>query len=249
MIDVPSITEWSRGLVVQATEIWNGGGWAMYPLGFVALVLFATAVHLHLLLRERRFLAVRERRWRRWILASEERRGPIGELMDFVDTASDGGDPVELFRQLRIAELVPFERELRVVRICVTAAPLLGLLGTVTGMLTTFSALSTGQGGEKTMGMIAAGISEALITTQTGLVIALVGLFMQYQLARKIERYRAFLAHLETVWIQTRFAAQQGGQRGAQQGGRNAVGAAAQTGGRRAGPTTIQLPAIAGVER
>ena len=87
-------------------------------------------------------------------------------------------------------------------KVCVTAAPLLGLLGTVMGMLTTFGALASGSGGEKTMAMVAGGISEALITTETGLVIALPGLFMQYQLARKYERYKAFLAHLETVCTQ-----------------------------------------------
>jgi biopolymer transport protein ExbB len=52
------------------------------------------------------------------------------------------------------------------------------------------------------MGMIAKGISEALITTETGLVVALPGLFFRYQLVRKHERYKAFLAHLETVCTQ-----------------------------------------------
>jgi len=88
-------------------------------------------------------------------------------------------------------------------KICVSAAPLLGLLGTVTGMLTTFGALSTGAGGDKTMSMVAGGISEALITTETGLVVALPGLFFQYQLGRTYERYKAFLAHLETVCTQS----------------------------------------------
>ena len=83
--------------------------------------------------------------------------------------------------------------------------PLLGLLGTVTGMLTTFGALATGSGGEKTMSLVASGISEALITTETGLVVALPGLFFQYVLARKHERYKAFLAHLETTCTQSLF--------------------------------------------
>lgn len=51
-------------------------------------------------------------------------------------------------------------------------------------MLATFGALASGSGGDKTMGMIADGISEALITTETGLIIALSGLFFQYQLTR-----------------------------------------------------------------
>ena len=55
---------------------------------------------------------------------------------------------------------------------------------------------------QKTLGMVAAGISEALITTETGLVIALPGLFFHFQLVRSYERYKAFLAHLETVCAQ-----------------------------------------------
>jgi hypothetical protein len=52
------------------------------------------------------------------------------------------------------------------------------------------------------MAMVAGGISEALITTETGLVIAIPGLFFQYQLQRRFESYRAFLAQLETVCAQ-----------------------------------------------
>jgi biopolymer transport protein ExbB len=87
-------------------------------------------------------------------------------------------------------------------KVCVSAAPLLGLLGTVTGMLATFGALASGSGGDKTMGLVASGISEALVTTETGLIIALPGLFFQYQLSRQLDRYKAFLAHLQTVCTQ-----------------------------------------------
>ena len=98
--------------------------------------------------------------------------------------------------------MVSVERDLRVMKICVSAAPLVGLLGTVTGMLSTFSALASGSGGEKTLGLVAGGISEALITTETGLVIALPGVFFHFHLVRRSERYRAFLAHLESVCAQ-----------------------------------------------
>jgi biopolymer transport protein ExbB len=53
------------------------------------------------------------------------------------------------------------------------------------------------------MALVSKGISEALITTETGLVIALPGLFFQYRLARSFEQYKAFLAHLETACTQT----------------------------------------------
>ena len=60
-------------------------------------------------------------------------------------------------------------------------------------------ALSEGSGGDQTMSAIAGGISEALVTTMTGLVIALPGLFFQYVLGRKFAEYRYFLDRLETM--------------------------------------------------
>ncbi len=187
----------------QAYEIWLSGGWAMVAIAANALVMFAMGTHVWLKLRAKKFNTVNEKTWRRWIDEPSERRGPIGEILEFVTGADSVRDTTIAFEELRSAETAPFDRDLRVMRICVSAAPLLGLLGTVTGMLATFGALATGSGGEKTMGMVAEGISEALITTETGLVIALPGLLFQYQLTRTLDRYKTFLAHLETVCNQT----------------------------------------------
>ncbi|MDK2858291.1 MAG: biopolymer transport protein ExbB [Verrucomicrobiota bacterium] len=187
----------------QAVEIWLSGGWAMLALSVNALALFGVGVHVYLRLHEKGFKSIDEKTWRRWISHPEERRGPVGNLLDFVTGGNSLKDTALFFEELRSTEIIPFERDLKVMKICVGSAPLLGLLGTVTGMLATFAALASGSGGEKTMGMIASGISEALITTETGLIIALPGLFFQYQLSREHERYKAFLAHLETVCTQT----------------------------------------------
>jgi len=194
----------------QAIAIWFTGGWCMPPLAFTALVMFALGVHVQLRLSEKGFTSVHEKTWRRWIDHPEERKGPIGELLDFVTGGKSLKDTAVFFEELRATEIAPFERDLRVMKICVGAAPLLGLLGTVTGMLATFGALASGSGGEKTMGLVAAGISEALITTETGLVIALPGLFFQYHLVRKHERYKAFLTHLETVCTQAFYKSMRG---------------------------------------
>ncbi|NQV33281.1 MAG: MotA/TolQ/ExbB proton channel family protein [Phycisphaeraceae bacterium] len=186
----------------QAVGIWQSGGWAMIALCINALVLFALGMHVSLRLSENGFRSVPEKTWRHWITHAEGRKGPVGQLLDFVTGAGSLTENVVFFDELRTTEIVPFERDLRVMKICVSSAPLLGLLGTVTGMLATFGALATGSGGDKTMGLIAEGISEALITTETGLIIALPGLFFQYQLTRQLERYKAFLAHLETTCAQ-----------------------------------------------
>jgi biopolymer transport protein ExbB len=72
---------------------------------------------------------------------------------------------------------------LALIGVLATIAPLLGLLGTVTGMIATFDVLAVyGTGNAKAM---AGGISEALITTQTGLLVAIPGLYMKGFLDRR----------------------------------------------------------------
>ena len=186
----------------EATAIWLSGGWAMIAIAVTSILMFALGLNVYMRLSGKGFASVPESRWRRWIDRPDERKGPIGEILDFATGGSSLRNTTTCFEELRVTEVAPFERDLRVMKICVGTAPLLGLLGTVTGMLSTFAALATGSGGEKTMAQVAGGISEALVTTETGLVIALAGLFAQYQLARKHERYKTFLTHLETVCIQ-----------------------------------------------
>jgi biopolymer transport protein ExbB len=186
-----------------AVDIWFRGGWAMVAIAVIAFVMFGLGLHVYLNLRAKGFHAVSESKLRRWIDCPAERKGPVGELLDRITGRESVKDTTAYFQQLHTTETTPFERDLRVMRICVSAAPLVGLLGTVMGMLATFEALATGSGGDKTMALIAEGISEALYTTMTGLVIALPGLFLQYHLVRRFERYKAFLSELETVCTQT----------------------------------------------
>jgi biopolymer transport protein ExbB len=174
----------------------------MVALAITALAIFSLGIHVLLQLWEKGHRSMKEETLQLWLAHSEKRRGPIGALLDFVAGAKSIKGVSVCFDELRTTEIVPFQRDLRVMKICVSAAPLLGLLGTVTGMLSTFGALASGSGGEKTMGLVAEGISEALITTETGLIIALPGLFFQYLLTRNLERYRGFLAHLETMTTQ-----------------------------------------------
>ena len=73
-------------------------------------------------------------------------------------------------------ELPPIRRNLSIIGALASVSPLLGLLGTVMGMVTTFNVISQfGTGNAKAL---AEGISEALITTQSGLLVAIPGLYM-----------------------------------------------------------------------
>ena len=68
-------------------------------------------------------------------------------------------------------EMTRFNQGLATLDTVITAAPLLGLLGTVTGMMRTFGALGTGDVGANA-GQITGGVAEALIATCCGLFIA-----------------------------------------------------------------------------
>jgi biopolymer transport protein ExbB len=77
---------------------------------------------------------------------------------------------------------------LSAIGVLAAVAPLLGLLGTVTGMIGTFHVLAVfGTGNAKAM---AGGISEALITTQTGLLVAIPGLYLKGILERRARALR-----------------------------------------------------------
>jgi len=83
------------------------------------------------------------------------------------------------------------KRYLSVIAVLAAVAPLFGLLGTVTGMITTFDVIALfGTGNAKAM---AGGISEALITTQSGLLVAIPGLSMSAFLICRANRLESRL--------------------------------------------------------
>jgi biopolymer transport protein ExbB len=86
-------------------------------------------------------------------------------------------------------ELQRFSQGLPTLDTCITAAPLLGLLGTVTGMMETFGALSGGDIAAAA-GKITGGVAEALIATACGLAIATAGLFPFNYLNARLEEAR-----------------------------------------------------------
>ena len=73
-------------------------------------------------------------------------------------------------------------RRLSVLSVTAAAAPLVGLLGTVTGMITTFSVITEHGTGDPQL--LSGGISEALLTTQLGLAVAIPALLMHVALSR-----------------------------------------------------------------
>jgi biopolymer transport protein ExbB len=89
----------------------------------------------------------------------------------------------ELLYEKMLGARTRLERGLPFLALTATTGPLLGLLGTVTGMIATFKLISSfGSGDPK---MLAAGISEALMATATGMAVAIPSLLLHAFLSRK----------------------------------------------------------------
>ncbi len=75
-----------------------------------------------------------------------------------------------------------FRYDHHLIRCLINSAPLLGLLGTVWGMIETFNVIAVA--GTSEPGSIARGISQAMITTQIGLLIAVPAMFVERRISR-----------------------------------------------------------------
>lgn len=86
--------------------------------------------------------------------------------------------------------------QLNYAKVLIAAAPLLGLLGTVIGMLDTFKGIGAASGQDTTKA-VADGVKVALITTQTGLMIAIIGVFATQWIAQIYRKKDLELIDLE----------------------------------------------------
>ena len=188
---------------------WNlffKGGYIMYMLGGVACILYGTAFAALAYVSQGNLNERDADKWHRWIDAPEEAEGRLGEALRYVlhgprltlKTVS------RRFDEIRLNVISAIDRRLLVLNTLVAAAPLAGLLGTVMGMLAMFAGLSHGKG-PAGMQRVAAGMQEALITTQTGLTIALPGLFIALIIRSKRNHIAATLVRLESLILTNRF--------------------------------------------
>ncbi|MCK5354808.1 MAG: DUF3450 family protein [Methyloprofundus sp.] len=103
---------------------------------------------------------------------------PLGRVVATAEQShAQDIDTLELLLDEAITREIPkLEQGLSMIKLLAAVAPLLGLLGTVTGMIVTFQSISLfGTGDPKLM---AGGISQALVTTMLGLVVAIPLLFL-----------------------------------------------------------------------
>lgn len=166
------------------------GGWAMYPLGFLSVSAFALTVYNFIALRPKDFFDDRAAEALGTKLSQcdiegarsfcHENPSPLTRIVGHgLDSTRGGQVDIELFKQRLEAgsskELAQPFVIINYLSIIASIAPMLGLLGTVSGMVKAFNSIATVGMGQPDL--LAGNISEALITTASGMMVGIPTMF------------------------------------------------------------------------
>lgn len=191
----------------QAFDYFRQGGMWMYPLLFFSvlaltciierMIVFAKAkVNVNDFLTKIRKSLLVNRNVKEAIKVCEQYRGPVASvtkagLLRYGHTREDIEKTIE---NAALYELDRLEKRLGVLATTANVAPMLGFLGTVTGMIKSFGTLA--EQGLTNPAAVAIGISEALITTASGLIIAIPAQLAYNWFTTKVTR---FVRDIETA--------------------------------------------------
>jgi len=129
---------------------------------------------------------IREGQTREAVVLCETTTHPLGPVA--ADILRNANNPANNFEErLHIAlsgQKLLLERNLNILGTMAAAGPLLGLLGTVWGIMDSFSGMA--KTGSAAPAVVASGVAEALVTTVAGLVIAIPALILYNHLARRM---------------------------------------------------------------
>ncbi len=195
----------NASLIDNVLYFLNKGGVFIYFIILCSLVAVAVMIYQMVLLSQKRIMPAPLVEAMRTYLAQgdpasaerlnrarKECPSVLQRLCDVVLERHDRKD-VEIQDAVQVSareEIIKLQAGIPVLEVIISIAPLLGLLGTATGLFTVFEGVGSGE--EKYQEM-ARGISEALITTVSGLAVAVPAVIAHGFFSRKIERYASRL--------------------------------------------------------
>jgi len=167
------------------------GGWLMWPILIASILALAIILERLWMLRRSKILPRDVRDQAESIAqlspaqaAAFEDRGVLGQLLSQAVMAGQGRDQRQASLAGNSAVVVrQLERHLELLGVIAAVAPLMGLLGTVIGMIDVFGALMIHGAGDASQ--LAGGISQALVTTASGLLVAIPALIGHRLLLRR----------------------------------------------------------------
>ena len=182
------------------------GGWMMWPLALVSVMVTAIIIERILLFSScpfpaRDFTERLEKAVEGDTAPLLEAMGRIALLKRFSGLMASSHPQREA--SLRIegeAVVLKLEKHLSMLSILARLAPLMGLLGTVLGMISTFSEIASAQAGVN-MNQLAGGIWQALITTAAGLVIAIPALFFLHHFQSRVNSVASALSEAANAML------------------------------------------------
>ena len=186
------------------------GGIVMYPLMFVAIIALLLFLERFVMLSYRgrigrRFSKqmnelVTEKKFEDAANLCLQKETSLSRVLFAVlNKAKDSRENAERsLNEALLREQPKLERRMGLLAAMGTIAPLLGLLGTVTGIITLFTVIT--EVGTNDARVLAGGISEALVTTEMGLVIAIPVMILHGLLSEKIEKITSEL-YVQSTWL------------------------------------------------
>ncbi len=178
-------------------ELIVAGGWLMIPILACSIAVIAIAIERYLALIPRKvvppkllgkvWLMLKQKQLTRERIQELRQSSPLGRVLAAgLANASHGRDVMKDSIEEAANQVIhDLERYLSVLGTISSVAPLLGLLGTVIGMIKVFSAIMLE--GTGNAAVLAGGISEALITTAAGLSVAIPALVAHRYFERRID--------------------------------------------------------------
>lgn len=200
LVAAPAPAEASASAVETVWDLVQKGGPLMYPIGLCSLIGLAVLVERLITLRRRSVIPPGFLQGLRKALAEGDRQKGIdycrrnGSPVANVFAAGIrrlGESPEMLEKHIVEAgqrEVLRLRRNLRALSVIASVSPLLGLLGTIFGMIQAFAEVSrSGEALGKTE-LLASGIYQAMVTTAAGLIVAIPALIFYHFLVSKVER-------------------------------------------------------------
>ena len=191
-------------LYFMIKELFEAGGVVIPPLFLCALLLWYGLGYRYWIMRRSKSMTIRDLLRHYQEIKTVPTRNIVEQAVIQGIALKQKG--VKNLRRHLDAAFYVYEREIgkfsTLVKIIVIIAPLLGLLGTVIGMIETFDSLGSMSLFSQSGG-IAGGISQALITTQIGLSVAIPGLFFHSFLHIKQKRITRDLEQIKEVLCTT----------------------------------------------
>ncbi len=184
--------------VMQVFEVIRGGGLLMVPIALCSIVALAICLERFLSLRRatidtREFMdtmrdVLRQNRIQEAVEICDDVDGPIARIMRAGILKHDRGkdDIREAIEDAGHLEIPRLERYLSALATCANIAPLIGLLGTVAGMIKAFAQIQHLHG-QVNPSDLAEGISNALVTTAAGLTVAIPALIAYNYFVTRVE--------------------------------------------------------------